>query len=60
MQNLKGHPLVMPGTHKTQSEKFKEAARKAGADDSEEAFDKVLKKIAQAPPPPKSDKPKKT
>ncbi len=43
-----------------QVERFKAAARKAGADESEEAFDKALKKIAQAPPPPKSDKPRKT
>ncbi len=41
-----------------QLDRFKKAAREAGADESEEVFDKALKKIAQAPPP-KSDKPKK-
>jgi hypothetical protein len=40
---------------KPQVEKFREAARELEADDSEEAFDKKLKKIAKAPPP-KTDK----
>ena len=35
----------------TQVEKFREAARELEADDSEEAFDAKLKKIAKAPPP---------
>jgi hypothetical protein len=30
---------------------FVNAARELGADESEEAFDKVLKRIAKAPPP---------
>lgn len=43
---------------KPQIEKFKEAAREHQTDDSEEAFDRALKKIAKAPSP-KDDKPKK-
>ena len=39
---------------KSQSEKFKQAAREIGADESEEAFDKALKRIATAPPMPKN------
>jgi hypothetical protein len=35
---------------KTQREKFEEAARELETDDSEEAFDERLKKIAKAPP----------
>jgi hypothetical protein len=38
-------------SQKTQREKFEEAARELEADDSEEAFDAKLKKIAKAPPP---------
>lgn len=34
-----------------QSEAFVRAARELGTDESEEAFDKVLKRIAKAPPP---------
>jgi hypothetical protein len=30
---------------------FQKAARELGCDDDEKAFDKVLKKIASAPPP---------
>jgi hypothetical protein len=30
---------------------FVKAARKLGTDESEEGFDKVLKRIAKAPPP---------
>ncbi|MCR4268752.1 DNA-binding protein [Nitratireductor sp. ZSWI3] len=40
---------------KTQREKFEEAARELGTDQSEEAFDRALKKVAKAPPP-KDDK----
>jgi hypothetical protein len=36
---------------KSQIDKFKEAARELETDDSEEAFDAKLKKIAKAPPP---------
>jgi hypothetical protein len=34
-----------------QHRKFAEAARKLGTDDSEDAFDKALRKVASAPPP---------
>jgi hypothetical protein len=34
-----------------QHQDFVKAARELGADESEEAFDKVLKRIASAPPP---------
>ena len=42
----------------TQLDKFKQAARELETDDSEEAFDAMVKKIAKAPPP-KDDKPTK-
>ncbi len=35
--------------HKTQIDRFKEAARELETDQSEEAFDAVLAKIAKAP-----------
>jgi len=35
-----------PKIRKTQHDKFVEAARRAGADESEEAFKRALKKIA--------------
>ena len=34
-----------------QHDEFVKAARKLGVDESEDAFDKVLKRIAKAPPP---------
>ena len=43
---------------KRQIDKFREAARELETDDSEEAFDAKLKKIAKAPPP-KEAKPSK-
>lgn len=45
-------------TAKSQSEKFKDAARELETDESEERFDERLKQIAKSPPP-KSDTPKK-
>jgi len=42
---------------KTQGQKFREAARKAAADESEEAFDRQLKRIAK--PKPKKEGPGK-
>jgi hypothetical protein len=40
---------------KPQIDKFKEAAREVRTDDSEERFDRVLKKVATSPKPvPKS------
>lgn len=41
---------------KSQIDKFREAARELETDDSEEHFDRVLKKVAKSPPP--KDKPK--
>jgi hypothetical protein len=38
-------------TPSDQHKLFQEAARDLGCDDSEEAFDRALKKIASAPPP---------
>lgn len=37
-------------TGRRQIEKFKEAARQIGTDDSEEAFDDKLRRIAKSPP----------
>ena len=48
---------------KTQIDKVKEAAREHETDDSEEAFDRALKKIAKAAPPkesPSEDPPQMT
>ncbi|MER9361679.1 DNA-binding protein [Mesorhizobium sp. M0500] len=42
-QNLKTEPK--------QIDKFREAARELQTDQSEEAFDRVLKKVAKSPPP---------
>jgi len=45
-----------------QADRFKEAARELGCDDSENAFDEALRKVArhkpkdEAPKPPKSRK----
>jgi hypothetical protein len=55
-----GHKLEnseMTESKNEQYQKFKEAARELGTDDSEEAFDAKLKKIAKAPQPPKPEKP---
>ncbi len=43
----------------SQRERFAKAARELGADESEEAFDKLLKRIAKAPPPKTVQKRKK-
>ncbi len=51
MANAKPQP-------KPQVEKFREAARELQTDDSEEAFARMVKKIATAPKP-KNDKPVK-
>lgn len=40
----------------SQSDRFKEAARKVEADESEAAFDETLKKVASAPPPKSVEK----
>lgn len=39
---------------KTQSEKFKDAARELGCDEDEAAWDKRLKKVAKAKPGPEN------
>jgi len=44
---------------KSQVEKFREAARELETDDSEEAFDEKLKKIAKGSLPKDDDKSKK-
>jgi hypothetical protein len=41
----------------SQSEKFKRLARELECDESEEAFDEALGRIAMAPPPRKDDNP---
>jgi len=38
---------------KTQSQRFIEAARELGCDESEERFDAALRKVASSPPTPK-------
>ncbi|WP_291006475.1 hypothetical protein [Hyphomicrobium sp.] len=43
-----------------QHREFVKAARELGADENEEAFDKVLKRIAKAPPPKSVQKRKST
>lgn len=40
---------------KSQAEKFRDAARELETDDDEKRFEKMVEKIAKAPPP-KSDK----
>jgi hypothetical protein len=45
-----------PKKRKSQLDKFAEAARRVGADESEEAFKRALKKIAPKPSDPKTDK----
>ena len=37
--------------HADQHREFIKAARELGTDETEEAFDKVLKRVASAPPP---------
>lgn len=41
---------------KKQREKFEDAARELETDDSEEAFDRVLKKVVKAPAPKETEK----
>ena len=40
-----------PKSDADQHRDFVKAARELGTDESEEAFDKVLKRVASAPPP---------
>jgi hypothetical protein len=48
-------------TTESQSERFKQAARELGCDDSEERFVETVRKVAKAPParnePPKPKRP---
>ena len=43
---------------KSQVQKFRQAAREAGTDESEERFDETLKGLAKAPRQAKDEKPK--
>lgn len=47
------------GKANMQSGRFKEAARELGCDDSEEAFDEALKKVARHKPKDEKAKPPK-
>ena len=47
-------------TSADQHHEFVKAAREIGTDESEEAFDKVLGRIAKAPPPKSVQKRKKS
>jgi len=49
----------MAETEKKQIDKFREAARELETDESEGNFDRVLKRVAKAPPP-RDSKPKTT
>ena len=44
---------------KSQSDKFHDLARELECDESEERFDRALKRVAESPPPEKGDKSKK-
>jgi hypothetical protein len=46
-------------TDKKQADKFREAARELETDDSEENFDRALKKVAGTKPTTKPEGPKK-
>jgi hypothetical protein len=48
-----------PKSKDDQHREFVKAARELGTDESEETFDKVLKRIAKAPPPKSVQKRKK-
>ena len=50
--------IGMAQERNTQHEKFVKVARELETDESEEAFDEKLKKIAKAPPEPKLGKKK--
>jgi hypothetical protein len=57
-QELKGRALKHKAGSDQHSE-FVKAAREIGTDESEDAFDKVLRKVASAPPPKSVQKRKK-
>jgi hypothetical protein len=48
-------PKASAKTEKSQSQKFKEAARATGCDEHEAAFEERLRKIAKATPPKSED-----
>ena len=52
-------PKTQPKRSEGQHREFVKAARELGCDESEEAFDKVLRKVASAPPPKSVQKRKK-
>jgi hypothetical protein len=45
------HPTSKKATTAEQGRAFVKAARELGADESEETFDKLLKRVVKAPPP---------
>ena len=49
----------MSDKQKSQSDKFAELARELECDESEERFDRALKRVAESPPPERDDKSKK-
>jgi hypothetical protein len=49
----------MPKSNKTQPEKFRELARELECDESEEHFDRALKRVADSPSPDSNKAPKK-
>ena len=55
--------LIAMNNEKSQSERFKEAARELGCEEDEEAVDELMKRVASSPPPRKEegvDRKKKT
>lgn len=50
---------MVSGPEKSQSDKFKDLARELECDESEERFDRALKRVAESPPPEKGGKSKK-
>jgi hypothetical protein len=47
--------VMMKNKEKSQSERFKEAARELGCDENEEAVDELMKRVAKKAPPRKDD-----
>ena len=46
----------MSKNNKTQADKFRDLARELECDESEERFDRALKRVAESPPPERDDK----
>jgi hypothetical protein len=58
---MKRSGSAMKRAFASQASRFREAARMLGCDESEEAFNAALKKVAKAPPPKESkSQPKKS